>query len=84
MNIDGGLTIQHNVANDSVTRTLGLRFQNDPYGGGGDYAGLRMYNRNNTEDMVLELYSGNDGGDRINFSVSDGTYGVMVNHYPVP
>lgn len=83
VNVDGGLTIQHNSANDSTTYTLGLRFQNDPYGGGSDLAGLRMYNRNNTEDMVMEFYTNNDGNDKINFSVNNGTYGVTINNYPI-
>ena len=83
VNVDGGLTIQHNPTNDSATYTLGLRFQNDPYGGGSDLAGLRMYNRNNTEDMIMEFYTNNDGSDKINFSVNNGTYGVTINNYPI-
>ena len=52
--------------------TKGLRFPNDPYGGVGDIAGLRLYNSTG-ENMVLELYTGNDGAaDVINFATGVG------------
>jgi hypothetical protein len=77
------LTIQHNPVNDSSTYTLGLSFANNPYGGTADKAGLRLYNRNATEDMVMEFYIGNDNTDIINFAVSDNNNGVRVNDHPV-
>jgi len=52
----------------------GLRFPNNPYGGGGDISGLRLYADTiiGLEAQVLELYVSNDSiaptTDRINFS----------------
>jgi hypothetical protein len=52
--------------------TKGLRFPNDPFGGSDDIAGLRLYNSTG-ENMVLELYTGNDGAsDVINFATGIG------------
>jgi hypothetical protein len=51
--------------------TKGLRFPNDPFGGSGDIAGLRLYN-STSENMVLELYTGNDAADVINFATGIG------------
>jgi hypothetical protein len=62
---------------DSTDYTKGLRFPNDPYGGGFDVSGLRLYRDGaGTEKVVLELYVGNDGTgvsqDRINFRTGVG------------
>jgi hypothetical protein len=59
-------------ASSSTDYTKGLRFPNDPFGGSGDIAGMRLYNTF-SENMVLELYTGNDGaGDIINFATGVG------------
>jgi hypothetical protein len=62
---------------DSTDFSKGLRFPNDPYGGGSDISGLRLYQDGaGTEKMVLELYIGNDvtgsSQDRINFRTAVG------------
>jgi hypothetical protein len=62
---------------DSADYTKGLRFPNDPYGGGLDVSGLRLYRDGaGTEKVVLELYVGNDATgstqDRINFRTGVG------------
>ena len=59
-------------SSSSTDFTKGLRFPNDPFGGSGDIAGLRLYN-STSENMVLELYTGNDGAaDVINFATGIG------------
>ncbi len=55
----------------STDYTKGLRFPNDPYGGSGDVAGMRLYSSSG-ENMVLELYTGNDVQDVINFATGVG------------
>jgi hypothetical protein len=62
---------------DSTDYSKGLRFPTDPYGGGGDVSGLRLYRDGaGTEKIVLELYVGNDipgaAQDRINFRTGVG------------
>ena len=58
---------------NSSDYSKGLRFPNDPYGGGSDTSGLRLYADTGvgTEAQVLELYVTNDtpgaAQDRINF-----------------
>jgi len=53
---------------NSADYTKGLRFPNDPYGGSNDTSGMRLYNTT-SENMCLELYTGNDGAlDTINFA----------------
>jgi len=55
-------------SSSSADYTKGLRFPNDPFGGSDDIAGMRLYNSSG-ENMVLELYTGNDGAnDIINFA----------------
>jgi hypothetical protein len=59
-------------SSSSTDYTKGLSFPNDPFGGGGDTAGLRLY-ASSGENIVLELYVGNDGGsDTINFATGVG------------
>jgi len=59
-------------SSSSTDYTKGLRFPNDPFGGGGDTSGLRLY-ASSGENIVLELYVGNDGGsDTINFATGVG------------
>jgi hypothetical protein len=59
-------------SSSSTDFTKGLRFPNDPFGGSDDIAGLRLYNSTG-ENMVLELYTGNDGAtDVINFATGIG------------
>jgi hypothetical protein len=59
-------------SSSSTDFTKGLRFPDNPFGGSGDIAGLRLYN-SFSENMVLELYTGNDGaGDVINFATGIG------------
>lgn len=59
-------------ATNSTDFSKGLRFPNDPYGGSGDVSGLRLY-PSSGENMVLELYTGNDGpSDAINFATGVG------------
>jgi hypothetical protein len=59
-------------SSSSADFTKGLRFPNDPFGGAGDVAGLRLY-ASSGENMVLELYTGDNGGlDVINFATGIG------------
>jgi hypothetical protein len=71
----GGIMTGQIVLKEGATSTdytKGLRFPNDPYGGSGDVAGMRLY-PSSGENMVLELYTGNDGPqDAINFATGVG------------
>jgi hypothetical protein len=59
-------------SSSSTDYTKGLRFPDNPFGGGGDNTGLRLY-ASSGENQVLELYVGNDGGsDTINFATGVG------------
>jgi len=59
-------------SSSSSDYSKGFRFPNDPFGGSGDISGLRLY-ATSGESMVLELYTGNDGGDDIiNFATGVG------------
>jgi hypothetical protein len=46
----------------------GIRFPNDPFGGGSDTAGMRLISRGG-EAMSLEIYTTNDADDWVNISV---------------
>jgi hypothetical protein len=46
----------------------GIRFPNDPFGGGADTAGMRLISRGG-EAMSLEIYTTNDADDWVNISV---------------
>jgi hypothetical protein len=66
----GQIVLKESSSNTDFTK--GLRFPNDPFGGSNDIAGLRLYNTF-SENMVLELYTGNDGAnDFINFATGVG------------
>jgi hypothetical protein len=73
---------------NSTDYTKGLRFPNDPYGGGGDTSGLRLYpdTSTGTEAQILELYCTNDTGgisqDKINLSVPSNDF-AMVNGFKI-
>jgi hypothetical protein len=59
-------------SSSSTDFTKGLRFPNDPFGGSSDISGMRLYS-SSSENMVLELYIGNDGPDDIiNFATGVG------------
>lgn len=67
----------------STDYTKGLRFGNDPFAGGQDVSGLRLY-ASSGENQVLELYVGNDPTDTINFRTGVGNStpsndGVTIN-----
>jgi len=73
---------------NSTDYTKGLRFPNDPYGGGSDTSGLRLYADTSTgvEAQILELYCQNDGTgisqDKINLSVPSVDF-AMVNGFKI-
>jgi hypothetical protein len=73
--LSGGTMTGQIVLKEGATSSdysKGLRFPNDPYGGSGDVSGLRLY-PSSGENMVLELYTGNDGpSDAINFATGVG------------
>lgn len=57
----GAITLKEGAAN-------GLKFPDNPYGGGGDTAGMRLIARSG-EAMSLEMYVTNDADDWFNISV---------------
>jgi hypothetical protein len=59
-------------ASSSADYTKGLKFPDNPFGGGADNSGLRLYPTSG-ENLTLELYVGNDSGsDKINFATGVG------------
>ena len=76
------------LSSSSSDVTKGIRFPNDPFGGGGDIAGMRLYEADfgSAEDQCLELYVGNDDGlvgfDKINFKAPTNN-NVTINGFPI-
>ena len=65
-------------SSSSTDYTKGLRFPNDPFGGGDDVSGIRLYS-NSGENQVLEIYiKDNSGTDIINFAT--GSSGGLSNN----
>jgi len=69
LTVDGQLVIKSESGASAYTR--GLKFPDNSYGGTGDTAGLRLHNAGG-ENLILELYVGNDSLDTINFAVAAG------------
>lgn len=69
LTVDGQLVIKSESGASAYTR--GLKFPDNSYGGTGDIAGLRLHNAGG-ENIILELYAGNDSLDTINFAVAAG------------
>ncbi|MFY7883839.1 MAG: beta strand repeat-containing protein, partial [Dolichospermum sp.] len=69
LTVDGQLVIKSESGASAYTR--GLKFPDNSYGGAGDIAGLRLHNAGG-ENIILELYAGNDSLDTINFAVAAG------------
>ena len=69
LTVDGQLVIKSESGASAYTR--GLKFPDNSYGGTGDVAGLRLHNAGG-ENIILELYAGNDSLDTINFAVAAG------------
>jgi len=69
LTVDGQLVIKSESGASAYTR--GLKFPDNSYGGSGDTAGLRLHNAGG-ENLILELYVGNDSLDTINFAVAAG------------
>jgi len=67
LTVDGQLVIKSESGASAYTR--GLKFPDNSYGGSNDLAGLRLTNWAG-DQLVLELYVGNDSTDTINFAVA--------------
>jgi DNA-binding cell septation regulator SpoVG len=81
LNVSGNLKVSQAITpSPGNTVTSGIMFPKDQYGGSGDLAWIRYYQRENTvEDCTLEIGIANDAQDHIALMPNAGNVGIGTN-----